>query len=57
MTDPIRVLFLGPTDAEAFDITSMERQSGAVRHVVPPRRPARAWDVLAQDLGQSVQLD
>src|SRR5262245_19148783 len=33
MTEPIRVLFLGPTDAEAFDITSMERQSRAVRLV------------------------
>ena len=31
MTEPIRVLFLGPTDAEAFDIASMERQSRAVR--------------------------
>ena len=33
MTEPIRVLFLGPTDAEAFDIASMERQSRAVRLV------------------------
>src|SRR5262245_47826709 len=26
MIEPIRVLFLGPIDAEAFDITSMDRQ-------------------------------
>jgi D-3-phosphoglycerate dehydrogenase len=31
MTEPIRVLFLGPTDTEAFDIASLERQSRAVR--------------------------
>jgi D-3-phosphoglycerate dehydrogenase len=30
MSEPIRVLFLGPIDAEAFDITCMERQSRAV---------------------------
>jgi phosphoglycerate dehydrogenase-like enzyme len=28
-----------------------------VRHVVPPRRPARAWDILVRELGQSVQPD